>query len=73
MGKLVVSEDSVVQSLINWIRVDADCDEVAGVCQEVFGGKVFAVYNDDTEEMEYHITDDGLYMGEFGEIPEEVE
>ena len=66
-----LNENQVVTSLRNFI-MSTDADALAimlGVC---FGGECHVEINETTDETEYIFKPNEAYMGEFGEVTDEV-
>lgn len=42
MKTFQINVEDAVDRLTYWIKNEADCDEVARICEEVFGGRVTA-------------------------------
>ena len=67
----IISEKEIEDKLIAWIRFDADCSDLEWLAGELFGGQYEPIYNEETEEMEYHLVWNENYGGAFGSLARE--
>lgn len=62
---IIVDEETILLKLHDWLRNDADADELARVTAEIFGGECYFWGGD-----EYRIYPDENYNGAFGPAEE---